>query len=54
MEDRIAQITRCMYELEICMKQIHDGDTRMGGAWLGYMDWLEELHYQVHSSSQHS
>jgi hypothetical protein len=49
MLDRVKQIDRCMREIENCLIQIKRGNHDMAGPWLGYMDWLEELHYQIHA-----
>ena len=48
MDDRVQQIVRCMAEIDKCLKEIKGGNLDMGGPWLGYMDWLEELHHQIH------
>jgi len=50
MEERVRQIYRCMKEIEKCEQDIKAGKLDMAGPWLGYMDWLEELHYQVHNA----
>lgn len=41
------QIARCCAEIHRCESELA-GDKTGTGAWLGYMDWLEELHYQIH------
>jgi hypothetical protein len=45
MADRIGKIVRCMDEINRCLKDEKSGEF---GAFLGEMDWLEELHYLIH------
>ena len=44
--DRLEQISRCTREIHRCESELASDKTGTG-AWLGYMDWLEELHYQI-------
>lgn len=44
---RLDQITRCMDELEKCVQDEHPG---LFGPMVGELDWLEELHYLLHSN----
>ena len=44
--DRVKQIVRCCEEIHRCESELANDKTGTG-AWLGYMDWLWELHYQI-------
>ena len=46
-DDRLAQITRCVYEVHRCEEEMARGSLELSGIWLGYMDWLEALHYYI-------
>jgi hypothetical protein len=45
---RVELIAQAVKEIHRCEDEIKAGDHRMGGPWLGYMDWLEELHGLIH------
>jgi hypothetical protein len=44
--ERVGQIARCVEDVHRCELELRADLT--GGAWLGYMDWLEELHRLIH------
>lgn len=47
--DRIELIVLAVDNIHRCEVQIRaDHDAGGIGPWLGYMDWLEELHEQIH------
>ena len=45
---RIELIAQAAEEIHRCEHEMRGRLFDAGGAWLGYMDWLEELHYLIH------
>lgn len=50
MEARLVKIARCMEEINRCLAEEIPG--QMGGAFLGELDWLEALHYELYESEE--
>ena len=51
--NRLEQITRCMYELELMRAGLKAATGIDSLNWLhGQMDWLEELHRLLHEWSE--
>ena len=48
---RLDLISQCSDEIARAAREIKAGNHDMGGPWLGYMDWLEELHYMLHEKT---
>lgn len=46
---RLLEITKAVDTIHRCEEEIKKGNLHMGGPWLGYMDWLEELHRLIHN-----
>ena len=46
--ERIRRICHCTDEIDQALKEIKQGKLSMTGPWLGYMDYIEELHYLIH------
>ena len=47
LNDRLVQITRCVYEIHRCEEELARGGLEIEGILLGYYDWLEELHHYI-------
>jgi hypothetical protein len=45
---RLRLIDQAVWEIHRCEDEIKAGNHEPGGPWLGYMDWLEELHGLIH------
>jgi hypothetical protein len=46
---RIVAISRAVENIHRCEDEMRHGNLNLGGPWLGYMDWLEELHCLIHA-----
>lgn len=46
--NRVEAITRAVAEIHECEDRMRAGNHTLGGPFLGYMDWVTELHRLIH------
>jgi hypothetical protein len=48
--DRLSRIAKACMEIDRCREDLASGPPRnpLGGAFLGYLDWVTELHRLIH------